>query len=90
MTPEICPVCGEVVPAKAKACPECGADEQTGWSDDAKADALGIPSENFDYDDYIKREFQGEKPKRKFGPIWIATALILLAIFAWAFLRPHL
>ena len=87
MTPEICPNCGEIVPPKAKACPECGACEETGWSDEGRADALGLPSEEFDYDDYVKREFEGENPKRKFGAVWIITAIVLLALFAWAFLR---
>lgn len=30
-----CPVCGTEVPNKARACPECGSDEDTGWSDAA-------------------------------------------------------
>lgn len=88
MTPDICPVCGEVVPEKAKACPECGACEETGWSDEGKADALGIPGDNFDYNEYIKREFEGETHKRQYGGLWIITATILLAAFAWYFLRP--
>ena len=87
MKPDICPVCGGVVPEKAKACPECGSDEETGWSDDGRADSLGIPTEDFDYDDYVKREFEGEEPKRKNAAIWIITAILLLALFAWAFLR---
>ena len=86
MTPEICPNCGEVVPPKAKACPECGACEETGWSDEAHTDNLGIPSEEFDYHDYIKREFEGENAKRKHGAIWVVTAVVLLALFAWMFL----
>lgn len=90
MTPDICPVCGEVVPTNAKACPQCGSDEETGWSDSAKADALGIPSEDFDYDDYVKREFEGEKPRRKFGALWIVTAIVLIGILAWFFVAPHL
>ena len=90
MTPDICPNCGEVVPPKAKACPECGACEETGWSDEGRLDALGLPSEEFDYDEYVKREFEGEKPKRKSGAIWIITAIVLLALFAWIVLGPHL
>jgi hypothetical protein len=30
----ICPFCHAEVPEGALACPECGSDEQTGWSDD--------------------------------------------------------
>ena len=87
MTPEICPNCGEMVPEKARACPECGACEQTGWSDAGKADALGIPDGSFNYEDYLKREFEGENPKRKFGSLWVVTAVVLLIAFVWVFTR---
>ena len=30
-----CPVCQATVPAGARACPECGADEHTGWNEQA-------------------------------------------------------
>jgi uncharacterized membrane protein YvbJ len=30
-----CPHCGAAVPSDASACPECGSDEETGWSEDA-------------------------------------------------------
>jgi zinc-ribbon domain len=30
-----CPHCGAEVPTKAKACPECGSDKHTGWSEEA-------------------------------------------------------
>ena len=89
MTPDVCPVCGEMVPDNAKACPECGACEETGWSDDAKADALGLPDDSFNYDEYVKREFEGENPKRKFGAVWFVTGAILLAVIVWALVRPH-
>lgn len=31
-----CPVCGTEVSRKARACPECGSDEETGWSEAAQ------------------------------------------------------
>ena len=46
MPPEYCPNCGAEVPSNAKACPACGSDEQTGWSDKAYADNLGLPDED--------------------------------------------
>ena len=50
------------VPPGAKACPECGSDEKTGWSEAAHYDNLDLPDENFDYEDFVKREFGGEQP----------------------------
>ncbi len=41
MTPDVCPNCGAEVPPSAKACPECGSDEKTGWSEKARYDHLG-------------------------------------------------
>ena len=77
-TPEICPSCGADVPPGAKACPECGSDEQTGWSDEAYASNLGIPEENFDYNEFIEREFGGGKPKsRPLSWLWLLVAVIL-------------
>ena len=81
-----CPNCGTAVPNGASACPECGADEETGWSDDAHAQGLGIPDENFDYDEFVEREFGEEKPSVKaqglhwfwwLVGLWLLTALIM-------------
>ena len=38
----ICPACGAEVPAGAAACPECGSDETTGWSDQTIYDGTEI------------------------------------------------
>ena len=85
MPPEICQNCGADVPPKAKACPECGADEQTGWSEAALADGLGLPQENFDYNDFVKREFGSESP----GPRgvrwywWVVAVVVVIVFFAF-------
>ena len=80
MSPDICPVCGADVPPNAKACPGCGADDKTGWSEKARYDELGIPDdeEKFDYDDFVKREFDGKKPKQKMELIWVIVAILLV------------
>jgi hypothetical protein len=81
MPPEVCPHCGAEVPPRARACPECGADEQTGWSDRATADRLDLPDEEFDYEEFTRREFEGQ-PDRRRGPQWlwwlVAVGLLLL------------
>ena len=74
------------MPPKARACPECGADEQTGWSETARTDGLGLPDENFDYDDYVKREF-GDKSAVPRGIHWfwwvVAVAVVIAFVAFW-------
>ncbi len=38
-----CPNCGAEVQIKAKSCPDCGSDENTGWSEDTMYDGLDLP-----------------------------------------------
>jgi hypothetical protein len=89
MIPEVCPCCGAKVLPNAKACPECGADEETGWSH-ATAEGLDLPDEDFNYEEFVKREFGGKKKSRVPHGIrwfWWVVAVLLLASFLWAFLR---
>jgi uncharacterized membrane protein YvbJ len=85
--PEVCPNCGADVPSNAKACPQCGSDESTGWSDETHVDGIDLPDENFDYDEFVDREF-GKKKSLPHGvkPFWWIVAVILLLVFtgAWA------
>ena len=79
--PEICPVCGEDVPRGSLACPECGADHNSGWREDAESyDGLDLPENNFSYDEFVQREFgSGIKPAGM-KTIWWITAIIVLAV----------
>ena len=86
MPPETCPICGAEVPPKARACPECSADEQTGWSEKAESQRLGLPDDEFDYDEFVKEEFGAENKVRPRGVSWFwwgAALLVLLALLAW-------
>jgi len=88
MIPEICPNCGAKVPPQAKACPECGSDEQTGWSEEAYAGGLDLPEETFDYEDFVEREFGSKRPMpRGIHWLWWVTALLLLGVFLFFWLR---
>lgn len=80
MSPDFCPNCGAEVPPGARACPECGSDEETGWSDEARVGGLDLPDEEFDYGDFVKREFgQQQAVPRGIHWFWWGVAVALLA-----------
>lgn len=73
----VCPNCGAEVPVKAKCCPECGSDENTGWSEDTYLDGVTLPGE-----DDGEHEGKPTGPLDKSRPMWIVVAIVLLAIAA--------
>jgi hypothetical protein len=86
MPPQVCPNCGAEVPPKARACPECGSDEQTGWSEAAATSGLDLPDQEFDYDDFVQKEFSKEGPRpRHISWFWwvVAAALVLVSAYFW-------
>ena len=86
--PAVCPVCGAEVSPNAKACPECGACEKSGWRDDTGADGLGLPDDDFDYKKFIHHEFgDGSIKPAGIHPLWWITAIILLLAFARMYWR---
>ncbi len=77
--PETCPVCGEDVPGGALACPECGADHNSGWRQDADTyDGLDLPGEDFDHDEFVRREFGSSLKPAGMKMIWWITAIFIL------------
>ena len=80
--PEVCPVCGEDIPRNALACPECGADYNSGLREDADIyDAVDLPDEDFNYDEFVRQEF-GPSPKpAAIKTIWWITALLVIVVF---------
>jgi hypothetical protein len=89
--PGQCPACGEWIPRKAVACDCCGACELSGWKGDAEVyDGVDLPEDDdFDYDDFIAREFGSGKAKKKpMSTVWWITAAVLLAIMVYSAIRP--
>jgi len=79
-SPEICPVCGENVPRAALACPECGADHNSGWREGAETyDGVDLPEE-FDYDEFVRDEFGSSPNPGGLKTIWWVTAILLIAL----------
>ena len=80
--PEVCPVCGEDVPRDSLACPECGADHNSGWREDADTyDAVDLPDEDFNYGEIIRKEFGSVPKPAGVKTVWWIAALVLIAVF---------
>jgi len=78
-TPDVCPVCGEDVPRGALACPECGADHNSGWREDADTyNGLDLPEEDFDHDEFVRREFGSPLKPAGMKTIWWVTAILII------------
>lgn len=72
--PEACAVCGTDLAPSAKACPECGADERTGWRESSVYDGIDLPEDD--------TPSNGRSPARTGGLpwYWLAVALLLLLL----------
>jgi hypothetical protein len=83
-----CPNCGAELEPGARACPACGSDENTGWSEAAKSDGLDLPDDSFDYEEFVKREFEQKSsglPGLRW--LWWVAAVVVVAALLLAWLK---
>jgi uncharacterized OB-fold protein len=67
--PATCAVCGVDIPPSALACPDCGADERTGWREQSIYDGLDLPDVE-----------PASPPGRRIKPVfWRVVAVAVLA-----------
>jgi uncharacterized membrane protein YvbJ len=83
--PDTCPNCGADVPQNARACPECGSDDSTGWSERATTQSLDLPDDEFNYEEFVEREFGTPKRSKK-KLFWTIVAVLLLLSFLLLFI----
>lgn len=52
------------------------------WEQEPSGNGLDLPDNDFDYEDFVEREF-GRKPHRQIGIAWYwwTTAAVLLVLF---------
>ncbi len=74
-----CPNCGAEVPIEAKACPECGSDEKTGWSEDTMYDDLDLP----EHEDEAEKS-SGPLFKNKY--LMYIVIIITILAFIWLYI----
>jgi uncharacterized membrane protein YvbJ len=89
-TPEICPVCGEEVRRDALACPQCGADHNSGWKEDAATyDGVDLPERDFNYEDFVKQEFGSKTKPAGLKTIWWIVGIALIVAVVLYFFAVH-
>jgi len=80
--PDECAQCGAVLPRTARACPECGADERTGWREVDLYDGLDLPEPS--NDDRPGRS--SIRPTRRINGVawywWLVGAVLLLLLLS--------
>ena len=74
--PRECANCGSEIPRRARACPDCGADEQTGWREQDIYDGLELPDDAWDDD-----ESPGTPLSRELPWYWWAAGMAVLIGF---------
>lgn len=70
--PEECAQCGAPIPPRARACPDCGADERTGWREASIYDGLDLPPAAGDE--------ESAPEKRGLFPAWVRLLFVFVLI----------
>ena len=83
----ICPGCGVEVKVGSPGCPKCNNLDPWEIEENGAHDGLDLPDDDFDYDEFVEKEFSDRLPKRGKALFWWITAVILLIafLFAWVF-----
>ena len=81
-----CPFCDREVQV-GRPCPGCAKNHKVtkparkSWEQDSAQDGLDLPDEDFDYDEFVAREF-GKAPHRSLGVKWYWWLLGVVALAA--------
>jgi glutaredoxin len=88
--PVECPICGAAVPRNARACPGCGADERTGWDEEAsRYDGVDLPDHVLDEREAKEVRVKRDQLTRTGVPYftWIIAVIMLAVIGTLAIYR---
>jgi hypothetical protein len=72
-----CPNCGGMVKKNTAACPHCGSDDRTGWSDRTYLDGIDM-GDDVDYDELVEQEFPSGKARGRLSWKLVVAAVLLL------------
>jgi hypothetical protein len=80
--PAECAQCGASIPRHARSCPECGADERTGWRESSVYDGVDLPEDTSEDRDTAEKKPPSHRDVNGLRWYWwaIGVALAFLAI----------
>lgn len=73
-----CPGCAKKTKSKAKPAKKRA---KKSWEQDSTYDGLNLPDDDFDYDEFVSREF-GKAPHQALGVAWYWWLLGIIALVA--------
>ena len=74
----LCPHCGKPLKPSATFCRECGSSDESGWNETEE----GFAEEEFDYDEFVQREFPSDAPPGNLDVKRIAIASVIIIVLA--------
>jgi len=74
--PEYCANCGAAIPPNSRSCPECGADERTGWAEQDIYDGLDLPED----DETQERDNRSRQNRQTNRWFWLYVAIVLFLL----------
>lgn len=80
--PEECANCGARIPRGAKSCPECGADERTGWRETSAYDGLELPESAYEDDEQRPGHPASPRVNGLAWYWWLIAALLVAGMIA--------
>ncbi|QDV70663.1 hypothetical protein Poly24_43890 [Rosistilla carotiformis] len=72
-----CPHCGAMILETATFCRHCGASDASGWQDETEGYADDMSDDDFDYDEFLQREFPGDAPPRRDFKSFVIIVLLI-------------
>lgn len=85
--PEECANCGAAIPRHASACPECGADERTGWRETSVYDGMDLPDSAWEDDDAKPAKKPKQEKINGIAWYWWCVGLMLILVIVSRGLR---
>jgi len=80
--PDECANCGAAIPRNARACPECGADERTGWRETSIYDGMDLPDSTWQDDAAQANPPQFSRHVNGVAWYWWAVGIGLLLVLS--------